>query len=405
MYLSLEKLEANLEFWRSLLIVSSASLEALRNERAIGTSNFAAQSRATATVKEEITRLLSGKTFDQLAALQSQVQRKLASGEPVDVEYWEGLLKELIVWKAKGKLRDMHEVVLNNRLEQLRRKQRDEAVRFKEEVKSTLHVPAAAHAGEGYAEAFEGTEANDEDGAGETVVAEEWDEALAPPTLRRIPEELRGCELLDAEEEKQKLVRVFDHFLDVPAMLIYLAAQYTQRRSIVQTRFVAKTRSSDAEAVTEAPKTTKDEEIYQAAVGQGLDEEEELFNMEVEMSKTAYTWEDKYRPRKPRYFNKVHTGYEWNKYNQTHYECVFSSFSGVSVLPRCGKRASNLPHAILTRLALLQHRQPSPQGCTGVQVCVRLFSLDLPPRLLRTALTFRPSQAVLPGSHRQGESS
>ena len=37
MYLSLEKLEANLEFWRALLIVSSASLETLRNERSIGT--------------------------------------------------------------------------------------------------------------------------------------------------------------------------------------------------------------------------------------------------------------------------------------------------------------------------------------------------------------------------------
>jgi hypothetical protein len=42
--------------------------------------------------------------------------------------------------------------------------------------------------------------------------------------------------------------------------------------------------------------------------------------MEVEMSKSAYSWEDKYRPRKPRYFNKVHTGFEWNKYNQTHYD-------------------------------------------------------------------------------------
>merc|ERR1712230_232363 len=27
-----------------------------------------------------------------------------------------------------------------------------------------------------------------------------------------------------------------------------------------------------------------------------------------------------YRPRKPRYFNRVHTGFEWNKYNQTHYD-------------------------------------------------------------------------------------
>lgn len=33
-----------------------------------------------------------------------------------------------------------------------------------------------------------------------------------------------------------------------------------------------------------------------------------------------YWWHDKYRPRKPKYFNRVHTGYEWNKYNQTHYD-------------------------------------------------------------------------------------
>ena len=34
----------------------------------------------------------------------------------------------------------------------------------------------------------------------------------------------------------------------------------------------------------------------------------------------VYWWHDKYRPRKPRYFNRVKTGYEWNKYNQTHYD-------------------------------------------------------------------------------------
>lgn len=31
-------------------------------------------------------------------------------------------------------------------------------------------------------------------------------------------------------------------------------------------------------------------------------------------------WSDRYRPRKPRYFNRVLTGFEWNRYNQTHYE-------------------------------------------------------------------------------------
>ena len=55
-----------------------------------------------------------------------------------------------------------------------------------------------------------------------------------------------------------------------------------------------------------------------------MDEEEELFNVEENLpNPETYSWEDKYRPRKPRYLNKVHTGYEWNKYNQTHYEYAY----------------------------------------------------------------------------------
>ncbi|CAN1353603.1 CTN [Linum perenne] len=41
---------------------------------------------------------------------------------------------------------------------------------------------------------------------------------------------------------------------------------------------------------------------------------------EVSLDSAVYWWHDKYRPRKPKYFNRVHTGYEWNKYNQTHYD-------------------------------------------------------------------------------------
>ena len=33
-----------------------------------------------------------------------------------------------------------------------------------------------------------------------------------------------------------------------------------------------------------------------------------------------YEWSSKYQARKPRYLNVVITGYEWNKYNQTHYD-------------------------------------------------------------------------------------
>ena len=41
---------------------------------------------------------------------------------------------------------------------------------------------------------------------------------------------------------------------------------------------------------------------------------------EVATRDRVYLWSDKYRPRKPRYFNRVKTGYDWNKYNQAHYD-------------------------------------------------------------------------------------
>ncbi|PRW50888.1 cactin isoform A [Chlorella sorokiniana] len=42
--------------------------------------------------------------------------------------------------------------------------------------------------------------------------------------------------------------------------------------------------------------------------------------VQLDPESQVYWWHDKYRPRRPKYFNRVHTGYEWNKYNQTHYD-------------------------------------------------------------------------------------
>lgn len=51
-----------------------------------------------------------------------------------------------------------------------------------------------------------------------------------------------------------------------------------------------------------------------------MGEDEAQFSVEAALDSQVYLWSDKYRPRKPRYFNRVHTGFEWNKYNQTHYD-------------------------------------------------------------------------------------
>jgi len=51
-----------------------------------------------------------------------------------------------------------------------------------------------------------------------------------------------------------------------------------------------------------------------------MEGDEAEFSVESALDSQVYLWSDKYRPRKPRYFNRVHTGFEWNKYNQTHYD-------------------------------------------------------------------------------------
>lgn len=61
--------------------------------------------------------------------------------------------------------------------------------------------------------------------------------------------------------------------------------------------------------------------LYEKEVARGISENEEIFAGEEDVDTSSKPlWANKHRPRKPRYFNRVQMGYEWNKYNQTHYD-------------------------------------------------------------------------------------
>lgn len=68
----------------------------------------------------------------------------------------------------------------------------------------------------------------------------------------------------------------------------------------------------------DANESAEDAFVRRAKEGMGNDEAQ--FSVEFPVTGKMYLWADKYRPRKPRFFNRVHTGFEWNKYNQTHYD-------------------------------------------------------------------------------------
>jgi len=51
-----------------------------------------------------------------------------------------------------------------------------------------------------------------------------------------------------------------------------------------------------------------------------LEEELGLSDEVVLMNGEGYSWQDRYVPRKPRYFNRIRSGFDWNGYNRTHYD-------------------------------------------------------------------------------------
>ena len=77
-----------------MMVVCKDRLDRIENNKRMG-------AEAAAAVEADISALLYGKTYDDLSSLQRRIQDKLTSGEPVDTDYWEGLLKKLLVWKAK----------------------------------------------------------------------------------------------------------------------------------------------------------------------------------------------------------------------------------------------------------------------------------------------------------------
>jgi hypothetical protein len=87
----------------------------------------APEGRVLNSVASDINKILSPKSYEELESLESQVKLKLTSNEPIDTDYWEELLRNLTVWKARAKLKQVFQAVIEGRVQELRKQQREEA--------------------------------------------------------------------------------------------------------------------------------------------------------------------------------------------------------------------------------------------------------------------------------------
>ncbi|RAH41429.1 splicing factor cactin [Aspergillus brunneoviolaceus CBS 621.78] len=292
-FLSLEKNSQNREFWKTMKVIC-------RDRQKI----TGPEGRALSSVASDINRLLSPKSYEQLQTLEVQVRRKLDSNEPIDTDYWEELLRSLTVWKARAKLKKVFQDVINERVKGLRTQQCEEA----ESVRAKL-APLAP-----FMRAPSGSDAQ----------SDHHDfEGLDPDPLLQVRPEDKILEIVDESaflgqvaRERQKILKMGfvplrQRHAEKPSATPLNQATNMPVPSAL-TRFSA-IPNDDFSQATKA--------LYERELAKGVSENEEIFTGEEAVSSGAQPlWAGKYRPRKPRYFNRVQMGYEWNKYNQTHYD-------------------------------------------------------------------------------------
>ncbi|KAE8362580.1 mid region of cactin-domain-containing protein [Aspergillus caelatus] len=293
-FLSLEANPQNRDFWKTMRIIC-------RDRQKI----TAPEGRALNSVAADINRLLSPKTYEQLQTLEIQVKKKLDSNEPIDTDYWEELLRSLTVWKARAKLKKVFQAVIDERVRGLRQQQRDEA----ESVRAKLAplAPVIQPSTEGKTQAGLDEEFRD----------------LDPDPLLQVRPEDKVLEIVDESNLLDQVARERQKILKMG--FVPLRQRQAEKSSAVpvnQTpKFPAVTGSSRFSTIPNEDFSQATKALYERELARGVSENEEIFTGEESVS-TGFQpqWANKYRPRKPRYFNRVQMGYEWNKYNQTHYD-------------------------------------------------------------------------------------
>ncbi|GMH09883.1 hypothetical protein Nepgr_011724 [Nepenthes gracilis] len=288
----------HVEYWEALLVVCDWEVAEARRKDALDCARvrgeqppaelLAEERGLHSSVETDVRNYLERKSFKDLVALQSQIESEMRSGKAKVVEYWEAVLKRLHIYKAKACLKEIHARMLRKHLQRLERPlEGEESLKMEESM-------------------LEEDEDKDDDVKDDQVLSPEpisdedahvIDEAAGSFS----PQLLHGDdsdEAIDPEEDKAILESK------------RLAVLEEQRRRL-------------QEAMASNPAPSEDDFELKAKKAMGaLEEGDAVFGSgaEVNLDSQVYWWHDKYRPRKPKYFNRVHTGYEWNKYNQTHYD-------------------------------------------------------------------------------------
>ncbi|KJZ76120.1 hypothetical protein HIM_04576 [Hirsutella minnesotensis 3608] len=178
-----------------------------------------------------------------------------------------------------------------------------------------------------------------------SVVAEDIDKILRPKTFdqlealeKQIKAKLRSNENIDTDyweqllknlavwKSKATLARIFQSITEAREKILKERGNAGKTHTAVQNSSTSNSVTAVENSSSNQPTGNEDisqvtKALYDREAARGVSENEEVFTGEEALpSSVKPQWTERYRARKPRYFNRVQMGYEWNKYNQTHYD-------------------------------------------------------------------------------------
>ena len=319
MYLTLETDQSNWEYWNTMKLVLNEQCEV--SDPAI------TGHRATNPVASDMDRILQPKSSDQLQSLEKQIRNKLKAPDAGDFDYWKQLLQRLLLWKAKAHFKSVTKSVVQSRLRAFRTEQCREAIAMQEGLRKT--IPWTSH------------EVQREDDLPPPIPS--LNSSLDPDSLLKVRSEDKNLEITDEtvflknlQAERQKAEKLgYQSYQPrasknsdssatgtVASTFYDVAAKKTESpMTVLQPYLAKKLDTGNSRFSAPADSTQYTDVLYQRELERGLGDNEEIFSTEEDVSTSMQPeWANKYRPRKPKSLNRVQMGYEWNKYNQTHYD-------------------------------------------------------------------------------------
>ena len=302
-YNELEK-SANSGYWEDLTVIVDDDLKKLKKQE----TERNRREGIHQSVAKDVSDIFRGKSTTQLNELKSKIEHKISNQtDGLDVGYWESLLSQLKAHMARARLRDRHQENLRTKLELLKREQDDTFVK-KEEDEDDDNVVDDGEDVPMDEQTSSPKPGTSKDPMPSTSQATEHDEATQESSHHSSDKE-EDMEM-DLIMESFKLYEKGNYcpkYLkpsDVEPGTELLTEEDNQLR-------LDEMRNKVIDDENEEEALTKQEMLLRQEARKGMNDDECEFSVETKLDSQVYLWSDKYRPRKPRYFNRVHTGFEW----------------------------------------------------------------------------------------------